>query len=596
MNVSVGTAVARTAKVWHLLPSDPDAANRLAYAAKVSAVVAQLLLNRGVSTPGDVRRFLDAPLGGLHPPALLPNIPEATERIAAAINAKRKICIYGDYDVDGVTGTAILLQLLTQLGGDVEFHVPLRLSEGYGLNCDKIRDLAARGVQLVVSVDCGIASIEEADEAKRLGLELIVTDHHEMLERLPNADVLVHPRLPGSKYPFGDVCGAGVAFKLAWSLAQRASGSERVNPELREFLLDAVGLAALGLVADVVPLQDENRIFVRHGLARIAKNPSVGLRALIEAAKIGDGKAITAEDVGFKIAPRLNAAGRLGCARLAVELLTTKNAARAKDLAQYLEDQNSQRQGMERKYTQEAKDQLEGTHWPTTPGIVLASDVWHQGVVGIVASRLVEHFARPALVMAIKADEAIAVGSGRSVPGFALHEALRACGEHLIGHGGHAAAAGFKLKPEKIDEFRAAFITYATTHFKGVEPPAPRITIDTEVPLSAITHGLLKDIDKLEPYGAGNPKPKFLACGLKVEGARKIGTGDVQRHMDFKVRQGETVMRAVAWNMADRLEELLRTNGECCLVFTPKVNEWRGERKIELQVIDLRPGATVELV
>jgi single-stranded-DNA-specific exonuclease len=280
---------------------------------------------------------------------------------------------------------------------------------------------------------------------------------------------------------------------------------------------------------------------------------------------------------------------------LAVELLTTQNTARAKDLAQYLEDQNSQRQGMERKITQEAKEQLEGTDWSITPGIVIASEVWHQGVVGIVASRLVEHFARPALVMTIKTDEAIAVGSGRSVPGFALHEALHACSEHLIGHGGHAAAAGFKLKPEKIADFRAAFIAYASVHFQGVEPPAPQLLLDTEVPLSAITHGLLRDIDKLEPYGAGNPKPKFLACGLKVEAARKIGTGDVQRHMDFKVRQGETVIRAVAWNMADRLEELTSANGDCCLVFTPKVNDFRGARRLELQVIDLRPGATAEL-
>ena len=589
-----GRRVARVEKVWHLLPSDPDASNRLAQTARVSPVVAQLLLNRGVTDPTAARRFLDAPLAGLHPPAALTDVPAAAGRLIGAIAAKRKVCVYGDYDVDGVTGTAILVQLLTKLGADVEFHIPLRLSDGYGLNSEKLREMAARGVSLVVSVDCGIASLDEAAEARRLGLELIVTDHHEMKDTLPDAAALVHPRLPGGSYPFGDLSGAGVALKLAWAVAQRASGGERVSPELRELLLDAVGLAALGLVADVVPLRDENRIFVRHGLERIAANPSVGLRALIEVAQIGAGKPISAEDVGFKLAPRLNAAGRLQCARMVVELLTTKNPGKARDLAKYLEELNADRQGKERKATQEAKEMVAAAALP--PGIVLASADWHQGIVGIVAGRLVEHYARPALVVAIKPDEGLAVGSGRSVPGFALHEALQACDAHLIGHGGHAAAAGFRLKPENVAALRDAFVAYAAAHFPAAGPPAPRLTLDAEVPLSAVTHGLMRELDKLEPYGAGNPKPKFLAANLKVEGARRIGTGEVQRHMDFRVRQGETVVRAVAWNMADRLDELLSAGGDCCLAFTPKVNDWRGERRIELQVIDLKPGPTVELV
>lgn len=585
--------MARVEKVWHLLPSDADAAHRLAREARVSSVVAQLLLNRGIAEPAAARRFLDAPLAGLHPPSTLPNVPAAADRLIAAIAAQRRICIYGDYDVDGVTGTAILIQLLALLGATVEFHIPHRIAEGYGLSSEKLRELAGRGVSLVVSVDCGIASLEEAAEARRIGLELIVTDHHEMKDALPDADVLVHPRLPGSTYPFGDLSGAGVALKLAWAVAQRASGSERVTPALRELLLDAVGLAALGLVADVVPLHDENRIFVRHGLERIAARPSVGLTALIEVAQIGAGKPITSEDVAFKLAPRLNAAGRLQCARMVVELLTTKNAGKARDLAKYLEELNSDRQSKERKATQEAKDLLDGTALPA--GIVLASEEWHQGVVGIVAGRLAERYARPALVIAIKAEDGLAVGSGRSVPGFALHDALKACEAHLIGHGGHAAAAGFRLHPKNIDALRASFAAHAAAHFPTTGPPAPRLTLDAEVPLSAITNGLLKELDKLEPYGAGNPKPKFLAAGLKVEGARKIGTGDVQRHMDFRVRQGETVLRAVAWNMAERLEELTSANGDCCLAFTPKVNAWRGEHRIELQVIDLKAGATVEL-
>ncbi len=590
--------MARADKLWHLRPADPGT-DRLAAAARVSSVVAQLLLNRGVRDPAAARRFLDAPLAGLHPPLALPGVDAAAERIVRAVKDGRRICIYGDYDVDGVTGTAVLLRILGKLGAAAEFHVPHRLSEGYGLNADRLRELARSGVGLVVSVDCGIASLHEADVAREVGLELIVTDHHEMKSGLdgpllPTASVLVHPRLPAAvPYPFGDLSGAGVALKLAWAIAQRASGSERVPPDLREALLDAVGLAALGLVADVVPLRDENRILVRHGLERIRTNPSVGLKALLDASGVKPDQVLTSEDVGFKLAPRLNAAGRLGCARLAVELLTTTSVSKAVDLARVLEGHNGERQALERKHTAEAKELVEAD-FANEPGIVVASADWNPGVIGIVASRLVDHFAKPALVIALRPNEPVATGSGRSVPDFALHQALVACDALLEGHGGHAAAAGFKVRPDRIPALRDRFNAFVAAHFPG-GAPAPRLTLDAEVPLSAVTHGLLRDLDKLEPYGAGNPKPKFLAAGLKAEAARLIGTGEVQRHMDFRVRQGETTIRCVAWGMADRLEELMSAGGDCCVAFTPKINEWRGYKNIELQVIDLKPGKTVEL-
>ncbi len=592
--------MARADKLWHLRPCDPAATNRLAAAARVAPVVAQLLLNREVRDPGAARRFLDAPLAGLHAPAALPGADAAAERLVRALKDKRRICVYGDYDVDGVTGTAILLRVLGRLGADVEFHVPLRLSEGYGLNAERIRELARTGVGLVVSVDCGIASLHEAEVAREVGVELIVTDHHEMKTGLdgpllPVASVLVHPRLPAAvPYPFGDLSGAGVALKLAWALAQRVGGAQKVAPEMREVLLDAVGLAALGLVADVVPLRDENRILVRHGLERVRTNPSVGLKALLDASGVKPDQVVTAEDVGFKLAPRLNAAGRLQCARFAVELLTTTSTARAAALAQQLEALNGERQAHERKYTAQAKEVVE-RDFATDPAVVVASAEWHPGVVGIVASRLAEYFGKPALVIALPEGEQVATGSGRSIPNFALHQALLACDSLLEGHGGHAAAAGFKVRPDRVAAFRERFNQYVAAHFPG-GAPAPRLTLDAEVPLAAITHGLLRDLDKLEPYGAGNPKPKFLASGLKVEGARLIGSGEEKRHMDFRVRQGDTAIRCVAWGMADRLDELLSAGGDCCIAFTPKINEWRGERKIELQVIDLKPGKTVELV
>lgn len=579
-------------KHWHLSPADPAAASRLAGDLRTSAVVAGLLLARGVSNPAAAKLFLDAPLVALHSPQRLPGVPEAAERLVRAVADGRKVCVYGDYDADGVTGTAILIRLLRLLGADPVFHVPHRIDEGYGLNSEAVRQLAADGVSLVVTVDCGIASPAEADEAKRCGLELIVTDHHEFGPRLPAADVLVHPRLPGSAYPFGGLSGAGVAFKLAWAVAQRASGSDKVTPQLREFLLDAMGLAALGLIADVVPLRDENRVFVRHGLARVAAKPCHGMKALIEAAKL-TGRPLSSEDVAFKLAPRLNAAGRLGCARMVVELLTTPSPPQAATVAAYLEDMNADRQGRERKFTQQARDMVEANGYADAPGIVLASAEWHAGVVGIVAGRLAAQYARPVLLAALKEGDEPSTGSGRSVKGFPLHEALAACAAELVAHGGHAAAAGFKVRPSRVDALRAKFVAVAAERFPDGLPP-PRLELDAEVPLSALTFGLLNELDKLEPYGEDNPRPKFLAADLSIEGTpRRIGGGE--RHLSFRVKQGGTNVRAVGWGMGDRLDELMAGGGRCCLAFTPKVNEWNGYRSVEVEAVDFRAGPDPQL-
>ena len=585
-----------TPKLWRLLPNDPDAAHRLAADLRASPVVAQLLLNRGVREPAAARAFLDAPLGGLHAPHLLPGVPEAADRIIRAVGDGRKVCVYGDYDADGVTGTAILVKLLRLIGADPAYYVPNRLDEGYGLNTEAVRRVADDGARLVVTVDCGIGSPVEADEARRLGLELIITDHHEIGERLPAADVLVHPRLPGTAYPFPGLCGAGVAFKVAWAVAQRASGSDRVAPAFREYLMDALGLAALGVVADVVPLRDENRVITRHGLARIVEKPSAGLRALIEAAGLtGKNGGLRAEDVAFRLAPRLNAAGRLGSARQVVELLTTSDPSRAAELAAYLEGQNKERQGREREITQQARDMVSTDGHLAAPALVLGAPAadWHPGVIGIVAGRLKEQFARPVLIVALKDENEPSPGSGRSVDGFPLHTALAACAAELLGHGGHAKAAGFRVLPSRLAALRERFAAVAAAHFPD-GPPAPRLILDAEVPLTALTFGLLKDIDKLEPYGEDNSRPRFLAADLVIEGTpRRIGVGE--RHLSFRVRQGDHKVRAVAWGMGDRLDELMADGGRCCLAFTPKINEWNGQRTVELEVIDVRAGADPKL-
>jgi single-stranded-DNA-specific exonuclease len=584
------------AKAWHLLPHDPDAVTRLAGALQVSPIVAQLLINREIADSDRARRFLDSPLTGLHPPDALPGVTEAAGRLYDATRTGRRICVYGDYDVDGTTGTAILLQVLRLLGAEPDFYVPHRLEEGYGLNPDALRQVAESGAKVVVTVDCGVASLREAEVARELGLELIVTDHHEPKERKPDAAVVVHPRLPPGCYPFGGLSGSGVALKLAWKLAQLGSGGDKVTPRYRDFLLDAVVLASLGTVADVVPLHDENRIFVRAGLNRLRQAPSVGLRALVEAAGLSAGAELRASDVAFKLAPRLNAAGRLGCARLVVELLTTTSPQRAADYARTLEDQNAKRQKIERDMVKAAREMAE-RDYAESAALVLASQDWHGGVIGIVAGRLAEQFARPVLMIAVRPGEngglPVGHGSGRSVPGFALHEALKACADCLVSHGGHRAAAGFKVRADAIDAFREKFCAYTASQFPD-GPPSPRLVLDAEVPLSALTMGLLKEIDRLEPYGSENSRPIFLAGDLEIQGQpRRMGGGE--RHMSFRVRQNGTTLRAVAFGMGERFDELMSDGGRCCLAFTPKVNEWQGYRSVELEVVDFRPGPRAQL-
>jgi single-stranded-DNA-specific exonuclease len=579
--------VSSVPKIWRLRPHDDLGVRRLITELKISEVVARLLAGRGVTDPSEAQRFLHPSMSNFHAPTALPGVGRAAELVLDTILAHRRIRIFGDYDADGVTGTAILVRLIEQLGGLVDFHIPHRLDDGYGLNVDAVRKAKDDGVGLLVTVDCGITAVAEAEEARRIGLPLVVTDHHEFPLDLPAVDALVHPRLPGG-YPFAGLSGSGVAFKLAWVIAQRASGADRVTDELREHLLDSVGLAALGLVADVVPLRDENRIFVKHGLKRIAEKPSIGLKALIETCKLKDAR-LTAEDVGYKIAPRLNAAGRLGCALLVVELLTTKSPVKAREIAEILDGYNTQRQTIERRMAIEARDTLSKGEFAGDPAFVLASPEWHQGVVGIVAGRIADQFAKPTILVALRANDEISTGSGRSVPGVDLHEALRDCAPVLEGYGGHAAAAGVKLRPSRIDEFRAAFTaSIARRYPNGL--PAPRLDLESELPLAALTLPLVNELEKLQPYGAENPKPRFLSVGLQVvEGsARRIGSEN--RHLSFRVRQGNTIVKAIAFGMGERLDELLSVGGACSLAFVPRISEWQGRRTVDMEVVDLQAG------
>ncbi len=581
------------AKHWRIQPHDAARIVAMERAAGVPAVVAQLLLCRGIHEPSLARDFLDAKLTSLRDPCELPGASDAAERIWAAIEAKRRIVIYGDYDVDGMSGTALLFLCLRMLSAEVSYYVPHRVDEGYGLHCESLSKLAERGAQMVITVDCGACSVAEADWARKLGLELIITDHHEFADGLPAAACIVHPGLPGAAYPFLGLCGAGVAFKLAWALCQRASQSKKVGEHMRSYLMQAIGLVALATVADVVPLVDENRVLVRHGLTSLRERPGPGIKALLQLTGADKQPTLSSEDISFKLAPRLNAAGRLGQATLGIELLTTDSAERASALAAYLHELNGSRESLERSiYLAANKQALEQFDPEGDSALVLAERGWHPGVIGIVASRLAEKFHRPVVMVALDAlGIKPGVGSARSVPGFNLHRALAACSEHLVSYGGHAAAAGVKVDEAKLAEFREQFCEHVSGEI-SIGARVAELRIDAEVPFSALTSAAVSDIERLAPFGNANPRPLLCTSDVVLsEPPKRIGGGE--RHLSLRLSQHGVQFRAVAFGGGDWAAELSELTGPIAVAFRPFVNHFRGRKSVELQVCDWQPAAAL---
>ncbi len=577
-------------KRWRIATLDIDRIASLERSAGIPNVVAKLLVRRGIDNPLAARQFLDCKLSGLHPPQLLPGATDAARLIAGAIAAKERIVIYGDYDADGMTGTAILLLCLQMLDANVHYYIPSRLEEGYGLSTDALEKLAAEGTQLVISVDCGIASVAEAEAARRLGMKLVISDHHEMAAKLPAADVLVHPRLPGSKYPFAGICGAGVALKIAWAICQHIEGADRVSPRLRNFLMRAVGLAAIGTVADVVPLVDENRLIVRHGTRALRDQPTLGMAELARVTGLHEKPYWESEDIAFTIAPRLNAAGRLGQAQLAIELMTTTKPDRATALAQYIHELNESRQSLERSIFRSAHKQALEQFDPTADAaLVLADHDWHVGVIGIVAGRLTEKYHRPTVLIALDPlDTRPGTGSARSIPGFNLHEALTECSDHLVGYGGHAMAAGLRIERTQIDAFRTAFCEYATEQLTA-EVREAELHIDAEAPFSTLNEKTVSQLESLAPFGAGNDRPLLCTHDVRIDGeVRRIGGGG--RHLSLTFNQHGLKLRAVAFGGGDWEDDLAGHDGPMSIAFRPVINTFRGRRSVEMHLTDWKPA------
>jgi single-stranded-DNA-specific exonuclease len=563
---------------WDLLGGDDAATTALAESLGIAPIVARLLCQRGFSDPEIARRFLNPSLEHLHDPMLLADMGRAVERILAAIARKERIAIHGDYDVDGITSTVILRRALEMLGADVVHFIPERLKDGYGLLPAAIERLHADGVQLIISVDCGIRGADAARRAHELGVDLIITDHHEPDAELPQALAVINPKRHDCSYPDKYLAGVGVALKLVQALCRRAD---------REMWLPGfIKVAAIGTLADVVPLVGENRVIAKLGLDLLTKGPhKVGLRALLEVSGLS-GKTVDSYHIGFMVAPRVNAAGRMSTPDIATRLLLAADetmAEEARQLALQLDGENVRRQEEEAEILAAAKKIVQ-----TDPDVgarsvlVVAGEGWHRGVIGIVASKLVDAFHRPAIVLSVDGDAAH--GSCRSIPRFDMLAALERCAHLFLRFGGHKQAAGLAMEAGRIRELRLA-INAVADETLGPDDLMPRLRIDGDLTFRAITGGVAAGVAALAPFGAGNPRPVFAARGVEIiDGPRKLK----ERHLKMALKQEGRIFRAIAWRAAERHDFLAEHKSALDVAFSLDQNQFNGETYVELTLADLR--------
>ncbi len=555
-------------------------AARLAAELDLPLLVASALVQRGVRSADEGRRYLEPSVDDLLDPLLLTDMAKAAERIARAVRDKEPILVYGDYDVDGLTSTALMMQFLRYLGCRPAVYVPNRATEGYSFTEGGVAHILATGARVVISVDNGIASVAPVTELAAARVDVIITDHHLPGGGLPPAFAVINPRRHDCAYPFKGLAGVGVAFKVACAVAGTLSEGRQRSPEMMKFLGEAMAWVALGTLADMVPLQGENRILAARGLRAIPASTSPGLAALCAVSEVNRAE-FSAEDVSFRLAPRLNAAGRLGRADLSLALLIAPDAATARPLAEQLDRMNLRRREMDRELLATVRDQV--SDLPEDEPIVLYDDRWPGGLLGLTASRVAQQHGRPAVLIAGGQGE-LCKGSCRSVPGFDVHATLEECSGHLQQHGGHAMAAGFSVRRQDIPAFRDAFTVAWRRHVRDSTGPAP-IEFDGELPLAALNHGLLEQIERLQPFGQGNPRPVLGAMGVTLLDARRMG-GD-GTHLQLQLGQGPAAVRAVAFGRGD-LADALPGGTLADVLFSPKLNRFRGRASVEVELVDLR--------
>ncbi|MDP3730746.1 MAG: single-stranded-DNA-specific exonuclease RecJ [Candidatus Omnitrophota bacterium] len=558
-------------RIWKIKDPDPAFQDSLSHDLNISKVTAQLLLNRGVDSAAGASAFLECSLSSCHDPFLLKDMDKAVSRIKRAISSHEKIIIYGDYDVDGMTSVALLYLCLKNLGLSPETYIPNRLEEGYGLNTIAIKKAQRDDVSLIITVDCGISSFKEIELANSLSIDVIVTDHHEILDsRMPPAYAVVNPLQENCKYPFKHLAGVGIAYKLASALYEGTSN----NAE--EFL----DLVSLGTVADVAPIVGENRILAKHGLEELNKRKRTGLRALMEASGL-TGKDISSGHIGFILGPRINAMGRVGSPEKALELLLSVDEPRAKELAGILNSENRNRQKIESKISEEALSKVEReVNFKDHRVIVLASEGWHPGVIGIVASRIADRFYRPTILISL--DGKYGKGSGRSVEHFHLFEYLLRCKDHLMGFGGHESACGITIEKDRIEAFRDMINNEAS---KDVDERvfSPKLNIDMDIPLDMLSEEVIAEIESLSPFGEDNPRPVLVSRNLIVkDGPRQIGKNGFK----MLVTDNKVTCEAVTFGRGNI--EAPKTGSGIDIAYTPSINDWQGLQSIQLELRDIK--------
>lgn len=567
---------------WVPVSPDGEARERafaLAREVGISPIVALLLINRGVTDPDEARRFLQPSLDDLHDPFLLPDMEFAVRRLRKALETGEKILIHGDYDADGVTSAALLIRVLRALGANVEHFVPHRRRDGYGIKPHAVERAHSRGISLIVTADCGVTACDTAEQALQLGVDLIVTDHHEPGPNLPDALAVINPVRHDSDYPFPDLAGVGVAFKLAQALVRDLGHDER------SFQTKFLDLVALGTVADVSPILGENRVLVKYGLEAMAESKKVGLQALIRSSGlIRGGEPLTTYMLGYIIGPRINAVGRMDDAAIALRLLLTKDEHEAEELSALLEQRNQERQEEQARILNEAFEMLAERDLESSRVLVLAAPGWNSGVVGVVAGKLVDRYCRPAVVLCADVESGIAAGSARSIEGFSIVEALARCEDVLQRYGGHAGAVGLSLPLRHLPELEARLNEAAAE--LPEEAFIPRWDLDGILEPSAINLRLAEEISLLEPFGQGNPEPLFASEGMTVLQKRRVGSGGA--HLKLFVRSdGVEPTDCIGFGLGD-LDSEIAEGRDLDLCYSIRVNEFNGRRTAQMLIRDLR--------
>ena len=561
---------------WEINPQHPPLQETFSRELKISPLTAQVLANRGINQIDQAYQFLHPSLSHLHSPLLMKDMDKAVDRVIQALSRREQVLIYGDYDVDGVTSTAILILFFQSLQFPHRYYVPHRIEKGYGLHLDSVVKFAQEGVKLIITADCGISDMDAVKKAREMGVDVIITDHHEVPEEIPPACAALNPKQRDCSFPFKSLAGVGVIFNLIIALRaklrERGAWKDAEIPNLRRHL----DLVAMGTVADLVPLLDENRIFVRFGMEELTEGNRLGPRVLKEACGLKDG-IITTGNIGFKMAPRINAAGRLGDAQRAVELLVTQELREAEEIARELNQENSRRQRLEEDILTEIVGWIEeDDRLLQRSSLVFSSQSWHPGVIGIVASRLVEQYYRPTILISLDGDRG--KGSGRGIEGFDIYEGIKMCSPLLVSFGGHRFAVGLTIEREKIEVFKDRLEELVSQSCKPSDF-IPKIRIDSEVALPLINRDLIEELSLLAPFGPSNPKPIFCSGELKVRDSKVVG----ENSLKLKVEE-DVIHDAIGFQMG-YLHPL--ESQRIRIAFVPQINEWQGMKNIQLELRDI---------